>query len=157
MGQSVAPEITIATENFVTQHTGKWLLLGVSQQVSLKVGPLTEYFPTGWTLMIRIVNVKYPMNCQGAGLAESFATILALERLLFGMDVSMIAEVILTTEGLSANITIERTFVRMSAFVNQQVVRLCKLTVAVLTYVLLFATTSFPLWLVFWSSCLLSG
>lgn len=75
------------------------------------------------------------VNGKGARLAKTFAAILTFERFLFGMNVFMIAEMILPPESFAANITIERTFVCMSSFVNQQVVGFCEFAMAKLANV----------------------
>ena len=76
--------------------------------------------------------MKDLVHGKSPGLAESLATLGTLEGLLFGMDVAVITEMILPSEGLATNITIERALIRVSALVDEQVVRFGELSVAVL-------------------------
>ena len=69
---------------------------------------------------------------QCAGLAEALAALLALERLLFGVDVSVVPEMVLPAERLVADITVEGPLVGVGALVDEQVVGLGELAVAVL-------------------------
>ena len=55
-----------------------------------------------------------------------------LEWLLFGMDVTMITQVILSSESFATNITVVGTLIRMSALMDQKVVGFGKFSVAVL-------------------------
>lgn len=79
---------------------------------------------------------------QRARLAEALAAVVALEGLLFGVDVAMVSQVILATEGLAANITAVGALVGVSPLVDQQVVGLGELTVAVFADELLLRTRS---------------
>ena len=55
-------------------------------------------------------------------------------------NLPVIAKMILSTEGLSANVARVRPLVRVRAFVNEQIVGLCKLAVAELADELLLGT-----------------
>ena len=69
---------------------------------------------------------------QGSRLTETLLALVALERFLLRVDVPMVSEMILTSEGFAAYITRKRSFVGVGALVNQQVVGLGELTVAIL-------------------------
>ena len=71
------------------------------------------------------------MDGQGAGLAEALAALRALERLLFRVDVAVVPQVVLPAEGLVADITGVGTLVRVRPLVDQQVVGVGELPLAV--------------------------
>ena len=77
------------------------------------------------------------MDRQSPGLAESFPTFCALERLLLGMDVPVVSKVILAAKGFPTNITRVRSFVRVCSLVDKKVVGLRELAIAELTNKLL--------------------
>lgn len=68
--------------------------------------------------------------CKGSLLAKTFITNITLEWLLLVVRVLVVPEVILSSEGLVALITIEGSFVSVNTFVNDEVVTLTKLTIA---------------------------
>lgn len=72
------------------------------------------------------------MNCQSSGLAEALAAFVTFERLLFGVDVSVVTKMVLPAEGLSANITIEGSLIGVGPLVDEKVVGFGELSVAVL-------------------------
>ena len=96
--------------------------VGMGQQMGLEVGPLIEASLTNGTSVGRLLHVKDSVDGQCPRLAKALAAFIALERLLFRVDVSVVAKMILPTEGLSANITIERTLVGVGSFMDEQVV-----------------------------------
>ena len=77
------------------------------------------------------------MYCQSSGLAKPFAAIVALEGLLFGVNVSVVSKVVLPAEGLAANITVEGPLISVSPFMDQQVVGFGELSLAELADVAL--------------------
>jgi len=79
---------------------------------------------------------------QGAGLAEAFAAIAALEGLVLGVDVAMIPQVILSPEGLAANVAGVGPLIRVGPLVDEEVVGLGELPVAVLADELLLWATA---------------
>ena len=83
------------------------------------------------------VQVQDLVDGQSPGLAEPFAALGALERLLFGMDVLVVAQVVLPPEGLFADVARVRPFVCVGPLVDQQVVGFGKLSLAILANVLL--------------------
>ena len=79
--------------------------------------------------MRALLHVQYFVNRQRSRLTEPFPAFSAFKWLLLGVDVPVIAQMILTPKSLAANITGVRSFVRMRSFVYQQVVGLGKLTI----------------------------
>lgn len=73
------------------------------------------------------------MHGQGTALAETLAALAAFEGLLFAVDVPMISKVILPSKSLAANVTRVRSLIRMSPFMNQQIVRFRKLPITEFT------------------------
>ena len=73
--------------------------------------------------------MKDPVYGQGAGLAEPLATVCTLERLVFGVNVFMVPQVVGTAKCLATNVTRKGTLVRVCSFVDQQVVTLGELPV----------------------------
>jgi len=133
----VPPEITIPSEDLVALVALIGLVVSVSQKVGFQVGPLVETPLAHRALVRRLLHVKYSMDRQSPGLAESFPTFCALERLLLGMDVPVVSKVILAAKRFPTNITGVRSFVRVCSLVDKQVVRLRELAIAELTNKLL--------------------
>ena len=79
-----------------------------------------------------VVGVLRLVHGQRARLAESLAARLALEGLLLAVDVLVVAEVVLPPEGLAADVAGEGPLVRVRPLVDQQVVALGELPLAVL-------------------------
>jgi len=73
------------------------------------------------------------MNGQGSGLAKSFSTFKTFEWFVFGMDVLVISQVILSSKGFAANITVKGSFISVGPFVDEKVVRFGKFSLAKLT------------------------
>jgi len=96
---------------------------------------LIECLPTGWTLVRGIFHMQDPVDSQRPGLAEPFATIVTFERLLFGVNVSVVSQVVLPSKGLAANITVERSLIGVRSLVDEQVVRFGEFSLAELTNV----------------------
>ena len=88
MGQDVTAQVAIPPEDFLARRALVRFEVGVRQQVSLEVGALVEAARTDRTLVRRFLQVKDPVDGQSARLAESFAAISALERLLLRVDVT---------------------------------------------------------------------
>jgi hypothetical protein len=99
--------------------------------VRLEIGSLIEASIADWTFMWRLFQMCDFMNGECARLTESFSTIIALEWLLFGVNITMITKMILTTECFSTNVTRVRTLIGMRSLVNQKIVRLCELTITI--------------------------
>lgn len=73
--------------------------------VRLKISSLVECAIAYGALVRCFFEMRHFVDSKRARLTKAFATIIALEGLLFGVNVSMITQVILSTKGLSANIT----------------------------------------------------
>jgi hypothetical protein len=66
-----------------------------------------------------ILHVQDLVNGKCTGLAEALSAIGALERLLFGMDVSVVSQMILSAEGLATDITVEGALVGVGPLVDE--------------------------------------
>ncbi len=97
VGEPVPSEIAIPSENFVTIATWKWLLFGVREQVGLEVRALIESFSTWWTSVGTLLHMEDPMDSKCPRLAKTLAAIFAFERFLFGVDVSVVSQVVLSS------------------------------------------------------------
>lgn len=58
----------------------------------------------------------------------------------------MVSEVVLSSESLAANITRVRSFICMRPFVDEQIVRLCELSIAIFTNKLFLRSCSGCAW-----------
>lgn len=117
-------------------------VLGVNLHVSLQVRTLIEGSMTNWTFVRRLFEMGDFMHGECTRLTESFATIVALEGLLFGVNVAMIAKMILSTECFAADITRVGTLIGVRTLVYQQIVRLGELSIAIFADELLLWTCS---------------
>lgn len=79
---------------------------------------LIERLSTGRALVRGILHVQDLMNGQGSGLAKSFSTFKTFEWFVFGMDVLVISQVILSSKGFAANITVKGSFISVGPFVD---------------------------------------
>ena len=109
------------------------------------------------------LHVQNLVNCKCARLAKTFSALVTFERFFFGMDVTVISQMVLSSERLSTDITIEWSLIGMCPLVNQEVVRFGKLPVAVLANKTLLWSGSSP-WssqqsgiIVWWVDCRKSG
>lgn len=87
MSQGVSTKIAIATEHFTARTALIGLVVRVRKQMSFQVASLIKAPSANWTLVGRLLHVKYLVDCEGSTLAETLATLAALERLLFAMNV----------------------------------------------------------------------
>ena len=69
------------------------------------------------------------VDVKASGLTEAFTTICALVWLILGVDVLVVPEMVLPSEGLATNITRVGTFISVRPLVDQQVVGLGELSV----------------------------
>ena len=69
------------------------------------------------------------VHVKTAGLAEPLPAVRALVGLVLGVDVLVVAQMVLASEGFAAHITREGSFVGVGALVDHQVVGLGELTV----------------------------
>ena len=86
--QSVAAQVTVAAKDFSTLGAVVGLDVRVRQQMRLQIGALVEGTAARRALVRRVVHMKNAVHGQSARLAEAFAAVLTLERLLLGVDVS---------------------------------------------------------------------
>ena len=78
---------------------------------------------------------------QGSVLTEALVTDVALEGLVFAVDVLVVTEVVLPPEGLAANVAGEGPLVCVGSLVDHEVVAIGELPLAVLADVALLGTT----------------
>lgn len=107
-------------------------------QMTTQVGALIEATLADGAFVWRLLQMGHLVYGKRARLAEAFAAIAALERLLLGVYVAVIAQVILSAECLAANVARIRPLIGVCAFVNEQIVRLGEMAIAVLANELLF-------------------
>ncbi len=105
----------------------------MGQDVGLDGAPLLEHLAADGAGDDNIGRVENPVDIETSGLAEALSTVLALEGLLFGVDISVVPQVVLPSEGLATHITGKRPFICMSPLMDEQVVGLGELPVAELT------------------------
>jgi hypothetical protein len=87
MRQGMAPQVTVAPEDFSAGATLVGLVVGVSEEVCLEVGALVEAAAAHRTLVGRLLHVQDLVYGQRPRLAEALAALAALERLLLRVDV----------------------------------------------------------------------
>jgi hypothetical protein len=75
--------------------------------------------------------VRHFVHGQRPRLAESFAAVVALEGLFLGVDVTVVSEMVLPTEGFSANVTAVGALVGVGSLVDEEVVGFGELPIAV--------------------------
>ena len=144
MCQLVSSEIAISPEHLPTLIALVGFVIGVSEKVGLEIGALVELSLADRTLMRRLLHVKDLVDGQCSRLAESLATLGANERFLLGVDVAMVSQVILASEGLPTDVTRVRSLVCVCPFMNEQVVGLGELSVAEFTFEFLLGSVVDP-------------
>ena len=100
--------------------------------VRLQVRPLVERAVADRALVRRLLQMGHLVHGKGTRLAEAFTAIRTLEGFLLRVDVPMVAQMVLAPERLAADVARVRPLVRVRALVDQQIVRLGELSVAVL-------------------------
>lgn len=108
----------------------------------LEVRPLIEASIADGALVRRFLEMCHFVDSQRARLTKALATVVALERLLFGMNVPMIPQMVLTSECLAADVTRVWTLVGVRSLVNEEVVGFGELAIAILADELLLWTGS---------------
>ena len=88
--------------------------------------------------------VLFLMDCEGPGLAETLVTHVALEGLVLAVDVLVVTEMVLPPEGLTTDVTGEGPLVCVGSLVDEKVVALGELSVAVLADVALLGAAETP-------------
>ena len=69
-------------------------------------------------------------TCKCARLTKSFSTVGTFERFFFGVNIAVVSQVVLPSEGFSTDVTGVGSLVRVRSLVDQQVVALGELPVA---------------------------
>lgn len=128
--ERVTAEITIATELLATLATIEWLDVGVREQMGLQIGPLIEASTAEMALVRAVLLVQYLVHGQRSRLAESFTAVGALEGLLLGVNVTMIAKMVLSAKGFATDITRKWSLIGVSSLVYEQIVGLGELALA---------------------------
>ena len=77
------------------------------------------------------------VNGQRSRLTEAFATVGAFKRLLLGMNIPVISQMILSSKCFTTNIARVRTFISVGSLVDEQIVGFGKLSVTKFTNKLL--------------------
>jgi len=65
-----------------------------------------------------LAEMEYFVNCQSPRLAKPFSTVVALERLVFGMYVLVIPQMVLSPEGLATDVAGERSLICVGSLVD---------------------------------------
>lgn len=125
--------------------------------VSLKISALIETAIAHGTLVRRLLEMGDFVNGESSRLTESLAAVVALERLLFGVNVSMISQVILTTEGLATDVATVWPLIGVSSLVNQKIVGFGEMTIAVFADELLLWSRSSRASDLQWTQSITSG
>ena len=115
----MSSQVTVPPEFFATVRAVVWFDVCVSEEMGLEVGSLVETTATSMTLVRRIFHVKYLVDLKCPGLTEPFSTVRTLEGLLFRVNVSVVSQVVLSSECLVTNVTGVWSLIRMSTFMNQ--------------------------------------
>jgi len=102
----------------------------VGQDVGLDGAPLFKHLAADGAGDDNIGRVEDPVDIETARLAEALSTVLALEGLLFGVDISVVPQVVLPSKGLATHITGKGSLIGVSPLMDEQVVGLGKLPVA---------------------------
>ena len=102
----------------------------MGEKVGFQVAPLPERNLTDRTLVAVALTVQDLMNGKGPRLAETLLTCVALVRLLLGVYVSVISQMVLPSEALSTNVAGKWSFVSMGSLVDHHIVALGELSVA---------------------------
>lgn len=100
--------------------------------MAAQVGALIEATLADGALVWRLLQMGDLVHGERARLAETLAAVAALERLLLGVYVTVVAQMILSPECLAADVARVRPLIGVCAFVYEQVVRLGEVAVAVL-------------------------
>ena len=77
--QLMSPEITVSSEDLFALVALVGLVIGVSEEMGLQVGPLVEAPSADWTLVWGLLHVQDLVHSQCSRLAKSFATFTTLE------------------------------------------------------------------------------
>ena len=81
--------------------------------------------------MTVVCTVKDLVNCQRSGLTESFVAVSTLVGLVFAVDILVVSQVILSSEGFTTHITGEWPLISVSPLMDHDIVGLGELSVAI--------------------------
>ena len=126
----MSSEIAVSSEHLATLIALVGFVISVGKKMSFEIWSLIEASLAHLALVRRLLHVKDLMNGQCSRLTESLPTFCADERLLLGVNVSMISQVVLPPECFAANIAWVGSFICVSAFMDEKIVRFRKLSVA---------------------------
>ncbi len=104
----------------------------MGEEVRLQVGALVEVSLADGAAVRGVLHVEDFVDSQSPGLTKALATLIALEGLLFGVNVAVIPKVILPPEGFATDITVVGPLISVGPLMDKKVVRLGELPVAVL-------------------------
>ena len=107
-----------------------WLHLGVRQQVALQAAPLTESKFAERTLLAVVLCVQDLVHRKRSQLAETDSTLVTFQRLLLGVGVHVVSQVVLSAKTLSTLSAGERSLVCVSSLVDHHVVTFGELSMA---------------------------
>jgi hypothetical protein len=144
MGKSVPPKIAVPTELFLAVETIIWFDVCVSQQMSLEIWPLIEWSTTSVTFVRWLFQMKDLVNLKGSWLTESFSTVWTFERLFLRVNVSVISQMILSSESFVTNVTSVGSLICMSPLVNQEIVWFSEMSITVFANELFLGSRGSP-------------
>jgi hypothetical protein len=104
----------------------------VGEKVGLEVGALVERAIAHRTFVGRLLHVKDLVNCESPRLTETFTTLGTFKWFFLAVDIPVVSEMVLSSEGFPADVARVRPFIRVSPLVDQQIVAFGELSVAVL-------------------------
>ena len=102
----------------------------MGEQVGFQVAPLAKRNLTDGTLVAVALTVQDLMNSKGPRLAETLLTCVALVRLLLGVYVSVISQMVLPSEALSTYVAWEWPLVGVGSLMDHHIVALSELSMA---------------------------
>lgn len=101
----VRPQMASLAEGLATYFTGIGLFSSVNTEVKLEAVGVVEFFFTGRALEWLVCGVSAAVGDQAALLAEGFATLLATEGPLAGVDTAMDLKIHSLSKRLPAKVT----------------------------------------------------
>ncbi len=102
----------------------------MGEDVGLDSAPLFKHLAADGAGDDNIGRVENAVDIETSRLAEALSTVLALEGLLFGVDISVVPQVVLPSKGLATHITGKGSLIGVSPLMDEQVVGLGELPVA---------------------------
>ena len=126
-------KITISTKHFPALITLVRFMICMREQMCFEVGSLVETTLAHRALVRTLLHVEDLVDGEGSRLTEPFTTLTALEGLLLRVDISVIPQMVLASEGFSTDITGVGSLVSVRPLVDKQVVGFGKLTITEFT------------------------